>query len=191
MRLQLLPLLFLLIAGCKERPASFHPAYLNQKMNEDKTIPLYQYQALRYEASIRGTTSAIAYKRVGHCLIYAQSAQVSFQQDHVFLDITLYAEATSAHKWVATSSEQDRVAIGDDICAAHIRRLATELECDLAAINAGWVCMNGNVSGKVSGDSLKTTKTSEQDGTGQPATRPESKSEGSDKPQPEAEGRSR
>ena len=31
----------------------------------------------------------------------------------------------------------------------------------------------------------------EQDGTGQPATRPESKSEGSDKPQPEAEGRSR
>jgi hypothetical protein len=35
------------------------------------------------------------------------------------------------------------------------------------------------------------TKESEQDGTGQPATRPESKSEGGDKPQPEAEGRSR
>jgi len=32
---------------------------------------------------------------------------------------------------------------------------------------------------------------SEQAGTGQPATRPESKSEGSGKPQPEAEGRSR
>jgi hypothetical protein len=32
---------------------------------------------------------------------------------------------------------------------------------------------------------------SEQDGTGQPATRPESKSQSSDKPQPEAEGRSR
>jgi hypothetical protein len=32
---------------------------------------------------------------------------------------------------------------------------------------------------------------SEQDGTGQPATRPESKSEGGDKPQPESEGRSR
>ena len=31
----------------------------------------------------------------------------------------------------------------------------------------------------------------EQGGTGQPATRPESKSEGGDKPQPEAEGRSR
>jgi hypothetical protein len=31
----------------------------------------------------------------------------------------------------------------------------------------------------------------EQTGTGQPATRPESKSEGSDKPQPESEGRSR
>ena len=31
----------------------------------------------------------------------------------------------------------------------------------------------------------------QQDGTGQPATRPGSKSEGSDKPQPEAEGRSR
>jgi hypothetical protein len=34
-------------------------------------------------------------------------------------------------------------------------------------------------------------KEAEQAGTGQPATRPESKSEGSDKPQPEAEGRSR
>jgi hypothetical protein len=31
----------------------------------------------------------------------------------------------------------------------------------------------------------------QQDGTGQPATRPESKSEGSDKPQPESEGRYR
>jgi hypothetical protein len=31
----------------------------------------------------------------------------------------------------------------------------------------------------------------QQDGTGQPAPRPESKSEGGDKPQPEAEGRSR
>ena len=31
----------------------------------------------------------------------------------------------------------------------------------------------------------------EQDGTGQPATRPESKSEGGDKPQPRSEGRSR
>ena len=34
-------------------------------------------------------------------------------------------------------------------------------------------------------------KKAELAGTGQPATRPESKSEGSDKPQPEAEGRSR
>ena len=33
--------------------------------------------------------------------------------------------------------------------------------------------------------------TSEQDGTGQHTARPESKSEGSDKPQPESEGRSR
>jgi hypothetical protein len=34
-------------------------------------------------------------------------------------------------------------------------------------------------------------KEAEQGGTGQPATSPESKSEGGDKPQPEAEGRSR
>jgi hypothetical protein len=38
---------------------------------------------------------------------------------------------------------------------------------------------------------LPNWKTVEQAGTGQPATRPEPKSEGSDKPQPEAEGRSR
>jgi hypothetical protein len=34
-------------------------------------------------------------------------------------------------------------------------------------------------------------KKSEQASSGQPATRPESKSEGGDKPQPDAEGRSR
>jgi hypothetical protein len=42
-----------------------------------------------------------------------------------------------------------------------------------------------------SSDKVKNPARREQDGTGQPATRPESKSEGSDKPQPEAEGRSR
>ncbi len=40
--------------------------------------------------------------------------------------------------------------------------------------------------------SFATSKTqAEQAGTGQPATAPESKSEGGDKPQPDAEGRSR
>jgi hypothetical protein len=39
--------------------------------------------------------------------------------------------------------------------------------------------------------SLMSDIAAEQAGTGQPATRPESKSEGSDKPQPEAEGRFR
>ena len=38
---------------------------------------------------------------------------------------------------------------------------------------------------------LLNLKEAEQAGTGQPATRPESKSEGGDKPQPESEGRSR
>jgi phage host-nuclease inhibitor protein Gam len=38
---------------------------------------------------------------------------------------------------------------------------------------------------------MKQPPKDEQGGTGQPATRPESKSEGSDKPQPESEGRSR
>jgi hypothetical protein len=40
-------------------------------------------------------------------------------------------------------------------------------------------------------DKSKPFKNKEQAGTGQPATRPESKSEDGDKPQPEAEGRSR
>ena len=39
--------------------------------------------------------------------------------------------------------------------------------------------------------SVMQKRPAEQAGTGQPATRPESKSEGGDKPQPEAEGRSR
>jgi hypothetical protein len=42
-----------------------------------------------------------------------------------------------------------------------------------------------------SGDATATKNQAEQAGTGQPATRPESKSGGSDKPQPESEGRSR
>lgn len=42
---------------------------------------------------------------------------------------------------------------------------------------------------EVAGQRIETK--AEQAGTGQPATRPESKSEGSDKPQPEAEGGSR
>jgi hypothetical protein len=41
------------------------------------------------------------------------------------------------------------------------------------------------------GDRFIAEANSEQDGTGQPATRPESKAEGGDKSQPEAEGRSR
>jgi hypothetical protein len=44
---------------------------------------------------------------------------------------------------------------------------------------------------EVVGISKGSDSKSEQAGTGQPATRPESKSEGGDKPQPEAEGRSR
>ena len=45
----------------------------------------------------------------------------------------------------------------------------------------------------ISGSLLRSRKNhqAEQAGAGQPATRPESKSEGGDKPQPEAEGRSR
>ena len=41
------------------------------------------------------------------------------------------------------------------------------------------------------GQPLTSETTAEQGGTGQPATRPKSKPDGSDKPQPEAEGRSR
>jgi len=41
------------------------------------------------------------------------------------------------------------------------------------------------------GTLVMPTPQAEQAGTGQPATRPESKSKGSDKPQPDAEGRSR
>jgi hypothetical protein len=40
-------------------------------------------------------------------------------------------------------------------------------------------------------EAIQKNHEAEQDGTGQPATRSQSKSEGSDKPQPEAEGRSR
>jgi hypothetical protein len=44
---------------------------------------------------------------------------------------------------------------------------------------------------QIHGDIGPESQEAEQAGTGQPATRPESKSEGGDKPQPESEGRSR
>jgi hypothetical protein len=46
-------------------------------------------------------------------------------------------------------------------------------------------------SNPVNPESAPWNQNAEQAGTGQPATRPESKPEGSDKPQPEADGRSR
>jgi hypothetical protein len=49
------------------------------------------------------------------------------------------------------------------------------------------ICVNS----KESSDLSNQRKAVEQAGTGQPAIRPESKSEGGDKPQPEAEGRPR
>ena len=50
---------------------------------------------------------------------------------------------------------------------------------------------NGQVDSEVEEIPWLKSKEAEQAGTGQPATRPESKSEGGDKSQPEAEGRSR
>ena len=61
-------------------------------------------------------------------------------------------------------------------------------ECEKKGIRV-WVNISSNVNGKWK--MLTKPSNSEQGGTGQPATRPESKSEGSQKPQPDAEGRSR
>lgn len=47
------------------------------------------------------------------------------------------------------------------------------------------------VTARVNRLSIPKPKRAEQGGAGQPATRPESKSEGSDKPQPDSDGRSR
>ena len=51
--------------------------------------------------------------------------------------------------------------------------------------------LGADESARVRQAARQRIKQAEQDGAGQPATRPESKPEGRDKPQPEAEGRSR
>ena len=56
-----------------------------------------------------------------------------------------------------------------------------------ASLNC-WILMDGKI---VKPTVIDDKNKAEQAGTGQPATRPESKSEASDKPQPESEGRSR
>jgi len=90
----------------------------------------------------------------------------------------------------AYSVKVDGEALGDAKLNAPISMKAQDMKlieilANLAdAVDANLVIERGKVS-------LIPKKEAEQAGTGQPATRPESKSEGSDKPQPEAEGRSR
>jgi hypothetical protein len=90
----------------------------------------------------------------------------------------------------AYSIKVDGEALGDAKLSAPISLKAQDMKlieilAKLAdAVDANLVIERGKVS-------LIPKKEAEQAGTGQPATRPESKSEGSDKTQPEAEGRSR
>jgi hypothetical protein len=69
-----------------------------------------------------------------------------------------------------------------------VRRHKQEI---VEAHDFGVIALERALQKRETGDSRFKTPGGEQGGTGQPATRPESKSEGSDKPQPEAEGRSR
>jgi hypothetical protein len=62
---------------------------------------------------------------------------------------------------------------------------------NLGALPEGIIITESRIEMPVFTTKPDNIKEAEQDGTGQPATRPESKSEGGDKPQPEAEGRSR
>ena len=64
----------------------------------------------------------------------------------------------------------DKLVLGGPAVAERILADAGELQADMIATEA---------------------KNAEQAGAGQPATRPQSKAEGGDKPQPESEGRSR
>lgn len=80
--------------------------------------------------------------------------------------------------------------------ADHPPKVIDEVITEVRAIKRGIAERHGNNIDRLL-DALIAQERSagigkaEQAGTGQPATRPESKSEGSDKPQPEAEGRSR
>jgi hypothetical protein len=101
--------------------------------------------------------------------------------------------------------------LGDARLAADIKRLAGDT-ATLGQFSGDWFwdtvgdaakvairsSSDGGIAAKMSADGtpvsawLKPIKSeAEQAGTGQPATRSQSKSEGNDKPQPEAEGRSR
>ena len=73
---------------------------------------------------------------------------------------------------------------------AHDWNVKAVIDQSKDGFDASWYCELA-ASPKWGGDVKITRIFAEQAGTGQPATRPESKSEGSDKPQPEAEGRSR
>jgi hypothetical protein len=76
-------------------------------------------------------------------------------------------------------------------CEWRQARYSVRSHDELKAIVAKWLTSRKWTVALSARDLAFFTNQAEQDGTGQPATRPESKSEGGDKPQPEAEGRSR
>jgi hypothetical protein len=82
------------------------------------------------------------------------------------------------------------VIFGDDLTPEHFISIPMP---DSAILQGAILTVDGShyqLSSEAAFNAFNQIK-SEQGGSEQPATRPESKSEGSDKPQPEAEGRSR
>lgn len=78
----------------------------------------------------------------------------------------------------------------------HPTKVVDEVITEVRAIKRGISERNGNdidrlLASLISQERSSGTTKAEQGGAGQPATRPESDSEGGDKPQPDAEERSR
>ena len=179
--------LVICFASCSKKD-SFKYSYLNEKMNEEMTVCFADSRAMEYEKAANGRQGSTSYTE--HGMVYEDKAEVTLRKSDILLELDIREGSWGGHHWVNNTSKDDRVNACKQLCFDNIRKLATFLSCDPKLIVVEWQCMDGNVQGTVTGGEALAAWNAEQAGTGQPATRPESKSEGSDKPQPESEGRS-
>jgi len=130
----------------------------------------------------------------------------AFKGNGVTIKCCIYREPTQAELLADGVSENDLFVIYSNLITSETLHLfparvsqGTHLLAYLKAEGSAHYPLSGylnssrsllNIEPSNLVNSHPRTKEAEQDGTGQPATRPESKSEGRDKPQPESGGRS-
>ena len=185
--LYLFALLFL-VAACEKKRSVAYP-FLNDSMNEMATINRAELMALQYQSIANG--KQMSYGSGGtFAPLYEDRVEVAFLPSGVLLKIEIEIAYYSEYKPPSSEPEAKRIEACQKVCWRNIAALAQFLQCDPALITTEWSCFDLRVKGKISGQEavsmIASGRQAEQAGADQPATAPELKSEGKDKPKPES-----